>query len=381
MEQLFENLMALVDPNDFSKFFYKDFTTNMGTQVRIFSYNYASYTDWLQDDALECRGIMFEMDGDKPVCIMARPMQKFFNLDETPFTQNLDLNKIAYGMVKADGSLISTYVDKGYLRTKSKTSIFSTQAIEAQMLLSNIDHVDLHNRCLELANEGFTCNFEYVSPGNRIVIAYPERALILLNVRNNETGEYVPYSELIRDPVLRRYVVESFPLSDTVDRSAMVEEIRASEDIEGYVFVMEDGLTFKLKTAWYSNLHRVKDTINNDKDLFAVIVDGGSDDLKSLFEDDYSRNKIETYEKIFFDYLRESLQELNSFNKIHAGSDRKTYAITSQAYFQSLAKPELFGISMQQFGGNMSQDDLVKEINKVFLKNCDRFKVPEFSGN
>ncbi|AZU98555.1 hypothetical protein [Acinetobacter phage AbTZA1] len=379
MDKLFKNLMALVDPEDFSKFFYKDFVTPMGTSVRIFSYNYASYTDWLNEDALEARGIMFEMDGETPVRIMSRPMEKFFNLDETPFTQNLDLSKIAYGMVKEDGSLVSTYTDHGYLRTKSKASIFSTQAIEAQMLLSNIDHVDLHDRCLELANEGYTCNFEYVSPGNRIVIAYPKRALVLLNVRNNETGKYVPYSELKRDPVLRKYLVEGFPLAEGSDRAAMVEEIRASENIEGYVFVMEDGLTFKLKTAWYSNLHRVKDTINNDKDLFGVIVAGGSDDLKSLFEDDYSRSKIEAYEKIFFDYLRDSLKELLAYHKEFAGSDRKTFAINSQAKFQALGKPELFGISMANFSGTMSQDDLVKEINKVFMKNTDRYKLSEFS--
>ncbi|WP_333997418.1 RNA ligase, partial [Pseudomonas aeruginosa] len=68
------------------KFFYKDFTSPFGTQFRIFSYNFASYTDWCLDDALECRGIMFEIDENGPVRIASRPMEKFFNLNETPFT-------------------------------------------------------------------------------------------------------------------------------------------------------------------------------------------------------------------------------------------------------------------------------------------------------
>ncbi|WJJ54860.1 hypothetical protein [Acinetobacter phage AB1I1M-1] len=377
MEKLFENLMALVDPNDFSKFFYKDFTTPLGTNVRIFSYNYASYNDWLNEGALESRGIMFEMEGNKPVRIMSRPMQKFFNLDETPFTQNLDLDEISYGMVKADGSLISTYHDKGFLRTKSKASIGSSQAIEAQMLLSGINFKDLHDRCLELALDGWTCNFEYVAPHNRIVIMYPERDLILLNVRNNNSGEYVPYDTLRRDPVLRKYLVDGFRLSD--DRSqSMVDEIRAGTDIEGYVFVMNDGLMFKLKTEWYSNLHRVKDTLNNNVNLFEVVVAGGSDDLKSLFEDDWSKNKIAKFESVFFEYLKNSINDLIEYHNSMKGQERREYAINGQAKFSSLGKPELFGISMQMFTNSVSKDDIVKEIGKAFLKNCKKHIPSEY---
>lgn len=87
MNELFKNLMALTGPDDISKFFFKDFKTQLGTKCRIFSYNYASYSDWLKPGALEARGIMFELDDDdQPVRIMARPMEKFFNYAEFDVT-------------------------------------------------------------------------------------------------------------------------------------------------------------------------------------------------------------------------------------------------------------------------------------------------------
>lgn len=381
MENLYANLMALIVPNDFSKFFYKDFVTPFGTTVRIFSYNYASYEDWLKDGALECRGIMFEMKNGEPVRIMSRPMEKFFNLDETPFTQNLDLSTIDHFMSKEDGSLISTYHDNGVLQVKSKGSIRSSQAVESYQIFLDIDHAPLRERCRKLAVDGYTCNFEYVSPTNRIVLAYKEKALILLNVRHNETGEYVPHSELIKDPVLRKYVVGAWSMDDPLNDGystpeEMVEQIRGLTTVEGYVFVLESGLRFKLKTHWYSNLHRVKDTINNNEALFEVVVSNGTDDIKSMFDDEFSLNKINQFEKIFIEYLKESIHHLNEFNAEYAGKDRKDYAVNAQINFQKLGKFELFGIAMQLFTGRLDSESMVNEINKVFIKNCKNY-IPE----
>ena len=41
-------------------------------------------------------------------------------------------------------------------------------------------------RLKELAEDGFTANFEFVAPTNRIVLAYQEMKIILLNIRENE---------------------------------------------------------------------------------------------------------------------------------------------------------------------------------------------------
>lgn len=378
MNELFENLMALQDENDKFKFYFKDHTTILGTKCRVFAYHFASYNDWLMPDALESRGIMFELDeNDQPVRIMARPMEKFFNLNETPFTMNLDLTQIEYAMSKEDGSLISTFVDKGLLFTKSKTSITSSQAIESKQLLLDINYKDLHDRALELANDGYTCNFEYVAPSNRIVLEYAKKDLILLNVRHNETGEYVSYNELKSDPVLRKYLVSAHVPNTEVSSEEMVEEIRSLVDVEGFVFQHASGLKFKLKTEWYSNLHRMKDTLNNNEALFMVVVGGGSDDIKSLYTDDWSKTKIETFEKIFFDWLRNTSNYVFEMNKSLAGSDRKTYAIAAQTKLKNDDKLELFSTMMEIFKG-ADQESTMNNLNMVFLKTYKKYVPVEY---
>ncbi len=374
MNELFKNLMALCDPKDQSKFFYRDFQTLMGTSARVFSYNYASYSDWLLPDALECRGIMFEIDSDdNPVRIMSRPMAKFFNLDETPFTMNLDLSKVAYGMDKADGSLISTFVDNGILFTKSKTSVSSEQSLYANGILNDIAHEKLYARALELANSGFTLNFEYVAPTNRIVLPYEEKGLILLNIRENDTGEYVSHRDIYADPVLRPYLVNAF--NNLITCPNDVKRIKALEGVEGYVFVMEDGLQFKLKTDWYVALHRTKDSITKNESLFEAVVSGGSDDLRSLFEaDSWALTKIAVFEKIYLDYLRTSIDTLGVLYKELAGKDRKTFAVTAQVKLKD--SPYLFGVLMKAFEKGIDMETIVPTLGTVFIKNYKLF-VPE----
>lgn len=376
MKKLFEELMALQKENDFSKFYFKDFESQFGTKLRVFTYHFASYSDWLLPGALESRGIMFELDKDNnPVRIVARPMEKFFNFEENPLTMDLDLNTIDFIMAKEDGSLISTYEENGVLFTKSKTSIYSSQAIESKQFLLNINNKDLYDRCLELAKAGFTCNFEYVSPQNRIVLDYPEKYMFLLNVRDNETGEYVDVNELQKDPILRRYLIDVVYPNPEVDYNEFVQEVRSIENIEGYIFQLQNGMKFKLKTEWYSALHRMKDTLNNNEMLFYVVVGSGSDDLKSLYSDEASKNKIEAFEKVFLDYLRESSKYVFELKDQYSGYDRKTYAVEAQTKLKNDDKLELFGVMMEMFKG-ASKDETMENLNNVFLKNYKKY-VPE----
>ncbi|ADJ19543.1 split RnlA RNA ligase 1 and tail fiber attachment catalyst [Acinetobacter phage 133] len=79
--QIYDELMALC-ADDQNLFYFKDQTTAMGMNVRIFNYHFVSYTDWLKPSALECRGIMFKMVDGVATEILTRPMSKFFNLTE-----------------------------------------------------------------------------------------------------------------------------------------------------------------------------------------------------------------------------------------------------------------------------------------------------------
>lgn len=154
MLELYNNLISLCESSEVSKFFYKDFNGPMDGKFRIFSYHYASYSDWLKPDALECRGIMFEMGENGPVRVAARPMEKFFNLDENPLSMGINIADVTYIMDKADGSLVSSYVDDGYLYLKSKTSLYSDQARQAAALIHSEEYAPLAVVVTELALDG-----------------------------------------------------------------------------------------------------------------------------------------------------------------------------------------------------------------------------------
>lgn len=368
---LFDQLMALCE-YDRTKFFYVDFKTYAGTPARVFSYNFASYSDWVLPGALECRGIMFEMQDDKPVRIMARPMEKFFNLNETPFTMNLDFSKVQHIAAKADGSLISSFVDQGSLFFKSKTSISSDQAGSASALVREDKHNDLYHRLTALGHAGYTVNMEYVAPTNRIVLAYQEPQLIVLNVRHNETGEYVDFAEIHADPVLRKYMTEIYSVPENFQD--FVDSTYDATDIEGYVVYMSDGTKFKLKTKWYVALHHTKDSITNNVRLFEAVAAGSSDDLRTMFTDDaWSQAKILAFEKAFLDNIGRMTHEiLSAYEELHH-CDRREYAVKGQEKFVN--EKFLFGVFMKIFG-NGSHETVVNGVQEMFVKHCEKY-IPE----
>ena len=318
---------------------------------------------------------MFEMMNDKPVRIAARPMEKFFNLNETPFTMNLDLSKAQYMLTKADGSLVSSFMDGMLLRFKSKSSIKSEQAHAATAILTMPQHEALLARLIDLSNEGFTANFEYVAPDNRIILPYQERELILLNIRDNDTGEYVDYEDIYADGVLRQYLVEAQP----VPEGDFVSDIRKMEGIEGFVFVMEDGLRFKLKTEWYCALHHTKDSITKNDRLYEVIVANAVDDLKGMFVDDpYSLNKINVFEQIYVNYLGAAFELCHETYAALRGKDRREYAIEAQTIVNKADMPMLFSVIMAMYTGGCDNEKLLAGVNKMFLKNLKQFIPKEY---
>lgn len=372
---LFNQLMKLC--NETECFYFIDQKTVMQTHVRIFNYRMASYSDWLKPGALECRGIMFAMDGDTPVKLVSRPMEKFFNYAEVKAWEALKEAPVTIGdtvvdvMIKEDGSLISTFCDSGYLGVKSKASVQSEQAMDAMSVIQS--NRALFDRLTELVVDGFTVNMEYVAPTNRIVIGYQDPAVVILNIRNNDTGEYVPYQDIFADAVLRPYLVEREKIEIT-DLDAFIADAYTKEGFEGYVIKTNKGF-IKAKTNWYVNLHRTKDSITNNKDLFLNIVENTVDDLKQLFLDDvYSLKKIDAFETLFLDSLNNLSAKAFKAIEDTKGLSRKDYAIK----LSSDLTPEgciIFGPMMRYFDDTDKQK-LVDNIVSLMVKNYEQF-IPE----
>lgn len=353
-QSLYNELMALTKNNE--AFYFADQILE-GKTYRIFNYRLASYTDFLVPSAMECRGHMFEIDPtvgdengyDMAIRLAALPMSKFFNLNENPSTMNLDLSKIKEIQVKADGSLMSTYIhptNNKYgeeLRLKSKGSLSSDQALAAMKWLKT--QPEFEDLLWLVTGAGYTVNLEWCSPEHRIVLGYMEPHLKVLNARSIKTGEYKSHSYLVK-MFGEDHVIKNIETPDPTAFIATVPEMQ--DDIEGFVVTLDSGLRFKIKTAKYLSLHHAKDSINNPRRLFEAILDEGIDDLRSLFYTDPVAIKMidEMQKKV--DHLYNHMVKLvETFYEDNKHLDRKDYAIKGQAELERM----FFGLAMNKYVG------------------------------
>ncbi len=323
--ELYNNLLSLVQSNE--AFYHQDF--NLDESVyRIFNYRLASYTDFLQPGALECRGIMFEIDtNENPIRLASRPMQKFFNMYENPITMDVDLNDIDSISTKADGSLISTYIHADDVRLKSKGSLFSDQAIESEKWLNNNARLKTALRAITM--DGYTVNLEWVSPFNRIVLGYERPQLIVLNVRHRVTGQYLPIGP---DHYLYQFMDPPVDLCGKSPIQFVHDIPDMMDDIEGFVVKMKTGLWMKIKTKKYLSLHHCKDSVNNPRRLFEVILNEGIDDVRSMFHTDKVLiNQIDNMQTTVDHLYNHLVNEVETFYDHNKHLERKEYAIKAHS--------------------------------------------------
>ena len=363
---LFNELMDLVKDSDVTGFYFVDQTNSNGTPVRIFGYRFAAYADWLKPSALEARGTTFDISDLENPKILCRPMQKFFNLNENPFTANLDLSKTVQLMDKADGSLISFYYDGG-LQAKSKMSCTSDQAVAALKLAQQdpklVEFLEVHTKL------GYTFNFEYVAPSNRVVVLYEKAKLILLNVRENLYGEYIQRGAV--EGSLEAYGVSKDYLVEVFDHLQATEIIQNSKElvgVEGYVG-FTNNIWFKVKTPWYLALHKVKDQLSAPGKTLIAIAEEAYDDLYSLSSTDVERQYLDKALEVYTNFLTEQIQALENTHQSLKDQDRKTYAIEGRKALSN----EVFSIYMKMYTLEFSRDEIFKMLKESFIKNVDNF--------
>lgn len=328
---MYRNLMSLVNTNE--TFFYKDFPLE-DKIYRIFNYRLASYSDFLLPSALECRGIMYEIDTEgKAIRIACRPLKKFFNLYENPFTMDLVLNKDTVDniTVKEDGSLISTFIHNGELRLKSKMSLDSDQVIQATTWLNLPENKAFKEELFRITSYDATINLEWTSPENRIVLQYSKPELKILNARYNSDIIDIFEKSLSWDfniPEINKMAVKNVN-PDNIEQ--FISDIPEMKDIEGFVVLLKSGQRIKIKTADYLRKHKIKDSIDNDSSLIEAILFESIDDTKILFADNqYVLDRIKKFEDIIIPKYNHIESIVNTFYEENKHLDRKSYAIKGQ---------------------------------------------------
>ena len=344
---LYNDLMKLTDDE---AFYYADRQLD-DKWYRIFNYRLASYTEFQKPGAMECRGHMFEITEEGPYAIVVRlaalPMEKFFNLNENPFTMDLDLTEIESVMLKADGSLISTFIHENQLRLKTKGSLESDQAIAAMRWLE-LSRNEIFKQILTLVTERYngTVNMEWCAPDNRIVIGYENAHLKILNIRDCETGKYADgdWVELFGNILNEHWIEYEYP----ENKVEFIESVPAMQKIEGYVIRLTSGQHVKIKTTWYLALHHTKDSINTPRRLYETVLAEGTDDMRSLFHDDPLAIKlIEDMEKFVEEKYNHLVDVVERYYKTNKDMERKEYAILGQKEL----KGKEFGLAMMKYTG------------------------------
>merc|ERR1712226_615729 len=378
-QTLYSDLMALCNGFDRKRriFFYKDHA-HQGSIYRIFSYQLASYAQFKLPNALECRGHMFEINSSgRAVRLASLPVEKFFNISENPFTQELDFENPMLVMRKEDGSLISTYLHGEVLSFKSKASLTSSQVVDTNKFIRKPENVEFRRQLLKLEREGYTINLEYTAPDNRIVLSYEKPALTVLSIRNRQDGTYLQYEKLDPDEFgeIRARFVEKVGEEVTSDMSRFLTEYKKETGIEGYVIQLATGQFCKAKTEWYFNLHHIRGNLEGEK-LFNCVLDATSDDIKAVFADDVGIfTYIEGYEETVIELLTGLQDTIDSFYEENSGLVRKNY------YAKAANELERWqvNLAMTRLKGEIDDDLWKNYLKKSWVSVKHKFKETELN--
>jgi len=271
----------------------------------------------------ECRGLLFYKDGT----IMARRLHKFFNVNERDETQFALINFSQPHVIleKLDGSMITPVVTDAGIRWGTKMGITDV-GMGAELFVA---HHPNYAEFAELYIErGKTPIFEWCSRKQRIVIDYPEDRLVLIAIRNNETGEYASYKQL--QTYAESYNIDIVKTYEgTADNmSHLMDETKAAEGVEGYIIRFDDGHMLKIKGEWYLRIHKTKDNLTHEKNVVELLVTEKMDDAKAFMMGD-DRERVEQFETEFWDGFARQVEAYDKYFGMVIASklDRKEYAL------------------------------------------------------
>lgn len=290
----------------------------------------------------ECRGLIMCKDTGR---VLARRFQKFFNVNEKPETQigAVDWSQPHVVLEKLDGSMITPFRSNGEMRWGTKMGSTDVAAPVVAFVRVKTGYEDLARHLLD---QDQTPIFEWCSRKQKIVIDYPEDRLILTAVRDNKTGRYDDYDRLRE--IGARYGVEvarSLPGS-VANIQRFLAEAQDLEGAEGYVIRFADGHMVKVKGAWYVAIHKTKDMIQSEKEVWNLILDDRVDDAKA-FMDDGDRDRVGRFHDAFERALLLTASKLNADvaeAKRRLDGDKKRFAMEVIPTVDPLVKPLLFSI-------------------------------------
>lgn len=219
----------------------------------LWIYNYSPVVQYEKRwDAvtMQCRGLIL----DAQYNVLARPFQKFFNIEEMP--ANAIPSEPFEVYEKLDGSLGILYWLDNVPFIATRGSFMSEQAGRGTEMLHN-----RYANAFANLHRDRTYLFEIIYPQNKIVVNYGDRQeLVLLAVIDNLTGQDYPLDDYTG---LGFSVVKRVTGLSALDKLKSDADNPANDNSEGYVVRFQSGLRVKVKFAEYVRLHRIVTGVSN----------------------------------------------------------------------------------------------------------------------
>ena len=256
--------------------------------------------DFLEQGALELRGITFVEDKLSGEYKRFLHLHKFFNSHEEYSLNNIDYNKnkIISSQNKIDGSMVVPNLVDDKIHFKTRGGFSSDQAKIAQQLVES--NINIYRYIYNKLKLDLIPIFELISPYNVIVIDYNKTDLVLLQIRNNKTGEYIENIEDYTDGIVscsKRLEILKF--------QDYIELAKTETDKEGWVLKFDNSQFVKIKTEWYLSLHGLltENLVKEDR-IISMILNGTIDDaLSNLKQDDFRREYISSIQMAINNYI------------------------------------------------------------------------------
>lgn len=330
-----------------------------GYQISVFNYRLAQSSDFNIPCAKEMRGITYVFNLDGSLFKRYLLLEKFFNLNQVPESMYSEIKDITIKSIsnKEDGS-ISSFIQlpNGKILGKSKMAFDNDQA-------NGINRVYRTNKDIKKfvewsLNNDITAIFEYVGPANRIVLKYNKEELILLRLRNNNTGEHLNLKDYINE-------IGNIRIAPFEDETQTIDDLieRAQNEVgkEGWIITFDNGQMIKIKTTEYMTLHGLlTDDLYRENVLIGYILDDKIDDILGQIPEDQgdAHERIEKMIAVVKKALSEKVLELEESFKgfVEMGSVHKDYALAHR-------KDKNFGYVMV-----MSRGADVHDLAKYFLR-------------
>lgn len=258
---------------------------------------------------LSCRGLVIDLFGN----IIARPFNKFFNLEEHQVLPDLPYKVYE----KVDGSLGILFNFRGEWIMATRGSFTSDQAIEGMKMLNNM-------KAQQYLVPEYTYLFEIIYPENRIVVDYgANRKLVLIGVINTATGEEITLN-------CASHIFSAVSEWD-VRNPEELKELKL-DNFEGFVLKYENNFRIKIKLEEYKRLHKIVTGVSSRSIWDALRFRSPIEGLLEKVPDEFYQWVIDTKQEL--EVLYETIYEkaLVEYQQVPKNCSRKEQAEYIQKY-------------------------------------------------